>query len=150
MKNILISGANGFIGSRLCNYLYLNGNKVIGLVRKGADTSLINNKLSIEEVDYNDNERIAYFMNQADIFIHCAAQTKARSFDEICKNNVDLTLNMINISSNSASIKHFIFISSQAAGGPGNGHQEVRETDIPMPISWYGKSKLLAEKNIQK
>ncbi len=150
MKKIIISGANGFIGSRLINYLYQEGFEVEGLVRHNADMTLLNPDISVKQVDYNDQNIMREIISETDVFIHCAAQTKARSFEEICRNNVDLTQSLVKLANQSESLQHFIFISSQAAGGPGNGHQSVRESDIPHPVSWYGKSKLLAEKSIQR
>ncbi len=150
MKKIVISGANGFIGSRLINYLYKEGFEVRGLVRENADMSLIHPDVNCIRVDYNDQIAMAGILSESTVFIHCAAQTKARSFDEICRNNVDLTQTLIRLANQSDKLEHIIFLSSQAAGGPGEGHQAVSESDIPHPVSWYGKSKLLAEKNIQR
>ncbi|HOE91544.1 MAG TPA: NAD(P)-dependent oxidoreductase [Candidatus Cloacimonadota bacterium] len=150
MKRVLVSGANGFVGSRLCNYLAQKGYNVIGLVREGSNTALLNGKVTIKCVDYHDKVLIQSLIDNTEIMVHCAAQTKARSFEEICKNNVDLTCNLVHIANQSEKLEHFIFISSQAAGGPGDDNSSVKETDIPQPVSWYGKSKLLAEKNIQR
>ena len=43
MSKILITGANGFIGSHLVEKFIAEGHEVFGLVRKTSDLSLIEN-----------------------------------------------------------------------------------------------------------
>lgn len=150
MNRIVISGANGFIGSQLSNYLYQKGEDVLALVRDGADISLLNPLIKKQTFDYKDMDALSAIIQGYTLFIHCAAQTKSKSFDEICKSNVDLTQKIVQVCNHTESISQFIFLSSQAAGGPGIANQSVSESDVPRPISWYGKSKLLAEKNVQR
>lgn len=46
------------------------------------------------------------------------------------------------------SLRKFLFVSSQAAGGPSNGKLGTKENDSPHPVSYYGQSKLDAEKEV--
>jgi len=150
MMKILISGANGFIGSRLSLLLSQKAYEITALVRETADCSILSKNLKCRQIDYNNTAELEALFENHDIFIHCAGQTKSKSFDDICKTNVDLTQKLINLANNSKNLKQFIFLSSQAAGGPGENNLPVQESDVPKPISWYGKSKLLAEKIIRK
>ena len=42
-------------------------------------------------------------------------------------------------------LKRFVFVSSIAAAGPSGAGRPVVETDVPRPVSAYGRSKLAAE-----
>lgn len=150
MKKILISGANGFMGSRLCSLLSQQNYSVTALVRQTADCGILSKNINIIEIDYSDTLALENVISQTEVFIHCAGQTKSKSFDDICKTNVDLTQRIITICNRLNNLSQFILISSQAAGGPGEGNLSVKESDVPKPISWYGKSKLLAEKVLQR
>ena len=150
MKKIVITGANGFVGSTLAKKLLNSGYKVTCLVRTGSDIDLIEDKKNICFIDYNNLEELKYVIQNMDILIHVAALTRSRKWKTFQKINIDLTETLINICNNS-SIKQFIFISSQAVAGSAlNKHSGKKEEDAPNPITMYGKSKLLAEEIIRK
>ncbi len=143
MKKIIISGANGFVGSSLAEDLakdYL----VTCLVRKNADITFVPENTSVEPVDYSDKNKLEKIFEGKSIFIHCAAATKADSWEKMKAANVDLTENLLDITNRTESIEQFIFLSSQAAAGPSESKPKT-EDDLCNPISWYGKSKLEAE-----
>ena len=148
IKKILISGANGFIGSNLCNFLLLKGYSVTGLIRENANINNFNTSISIVRCDYQDTQKLKKLINDFDIFIHLAALTKAKDFEEFYQANVILTENLVRICSHSTNLKQFIFLSSQAAVGPSVELNSVKEDDSAMPISWYGMSKNFAEQKI--
>jgi len=146
MRNkIIVTGANGFIGANLSNYLLCKGYDVSCLVRHNSDTSLLNKNQNIVYTDYNDLETLQKIISKHHIIIHLAAMTKAKTFDQIYQTNVKLTENIVNIVNNSSKAKQLIFISSQAATGPSSTQQPKTENEIEYPVSWYGNSKLLAE-----
>ena len=152
---IVITGANGFIGSNLINYL--NAKKIVPycLIRKNADISIIEainkNKETYKliETDYSDMNSINNALRDADIIIHLAAVLRGFTYEEILQANLNVTENLINSARQSAKkLKRFIFISSQAACGPSNLNCELCEDDPANPITNYGKSKLEAENYI--
>lgn len=150
MKKIVITGANGFIGSALAKKLLNSGNEVTCLVRAGSDIDLIEGKKNISYIDYSNLDEIEYLLQGKEILIHTAALTRARKWDTFQKINIDLTKTLLNICNNS-SIKQFIFLSSQAVAGPAlNESLGKKEEDTPNPVTMYGKSKLLAENLIRK
>jgi nucleoside-diphosphate-sugar epimerase len=146
MKKIAITGANGFIGSFLTNFLK-NSYQVTGLVRKGSDTSLLEDETNITFVDYNSNEDLERIFSAHDILIHSAALTKAAKWHMFEKININLSLKLAKMS-NKFKLEQFIFLSSQAAAGA--CPTPKTETDDCQPVSMYGKSKLMAEIELQK
>ncbi len=150
MKKIVITGANGFVGSALVKKLLINGNEVTCLARAGSDIDLIENKNDIRYIDYNNIDEIIEALRDKDILIHSAALTRARNWEIFKEINIKLTETLVNICNNS-SIKQFIFISSQAAAGPAlNESSGKKEKDNLNPVTMYGKSKLIAEEVIRK
>jgi len=150
MKKIVITGANGFVGSALAIKLLKSGNEVTCLVRIGSDVELIEDRYNIRYIDYSNLEEIKQTLQGKDILIHVAALTRARRWESFQKINIDLTEILLNIC-NESSIKQFVFISSQAAAGPAlNDSLGKKEEDSSNPITMYGKSKLLAEDIIRK
>jgi len=150
MKKIVITGANGFVGSALTKKLLLNGNEVTCLVRAGSDIDLMENKNDIRYIDYNNPDEIIEAVRDKDILIHSAAITRARKWETFQQINIDLTETLIRLC-NKSSIKQFIFISSQAVAGPAfNESSSKKEEDSPNPVTMYGKSKLIAENIIRK
>ncbi|MCF7858741.1 MAG: NAD-dependent epimerase/dehydratase family protein [Candidatus Cloacimonetes bacterium] len=150
MKKIVITGANGFVGSSLVNRLKLDNYVVSGLVRKNCNTDLIKDKKCIHIVDYNNSEQLKKILKDTDILIHAAALTRSRHWSDFQRVNIDLTEKLVDICNN-LSIKHFIFISSQAVTGPAiDKNHKKKESEQPDPVTRYGKSKLEAENIIMK
>ncbi len=150
MKKIVITGANGFVGSALAKKLLINGNEITCLVRAGSNIDLIENKNDIRYIDYNNSDEIIEAVRDKDILIHNAALTRARNWKIFKEINIKLTETLVNICNNS-SIKQFIFISSQAVAGPAlNKSSGKKEKDNSNPVTMYGKSKLIAENIIRK
>ncbi|MCF7793145.1 MAG: NAD-dependent epimerase/dehydratase family protein [Candidatus Cloacimonetes bacterium] len=150
MNKIAVTGANGFVGSNLVRKLMKNGHQVKCLVRAGSDLSLLPENADIYKIDYHDLKEIAEVLHDCEIIIHNAALTRAKSWKAFQKINVNLTETLTQIAANNINTKRFIFISSQAAAGPASGPDDpVQENDDPHPVSWYGKSKLLAEQAVK-
>ncbi|RED98006.1 NAD-dependent epimerase/dehydratase family protein [Marinoscillum furvescens] len=141
---ILITGANGFLGSHLVETAIAKDHEVTALLRKGAGTSNLSHlsKYKTVLVDYTSVDTILQVLKdlgQYDLIIHNAGLTKSYTFEKYKKVNVDLTERILQaiIQANSLSPgANFAFISSLAAKGPtGNGG----------PASNYGRSKVMAE-----
>lgn len=136
MKNILITGASGFVGKNLVKYL--SEFNIIQFSRtNGLDYSLITE-------EYLDK-------NKVDTIIHLAGKAhdlkKISKDDEYFKINTDLTIKIFDSFSNSNAQK-FIYLSSVKAVK--DSIDSILTEDIePNPISMYGQSKLAAEKYLQ-
>jgi len=146
---IAITGANGFVGSNLTRHLMKKGHEVTALVRTTSNVSLLPVKSAIVEIDYNDADSLRQAFAGNDIIIHSSALTRADNWEEMKSINVGLTEKVADAVNSTASVKQLIFLSSQAAAGMGTKNQPKTEEDIPQPLTWYGKSKLMAEEIIR-
>ena len=85
-------------------------------------------------------------MQDVDLVFHLAGATmavKEKTFFEV---NGQGTENLLQACiENNARLKKFIYLSSQAAAGPGPRDGKKKESDPCEPVSPYGKSKLLGE-----
>ncbi len=129
MKNILITGISGFVGSNLKDYLALY--PVFNIS------------------PYNRNNTTKYIY-ESDVIIHLAGKAhdlkKVSSPEQYYKGNTDLTKQIFNAFLDS-NAKVFITLSSvKAVADEVVG--ELLEDTAPNPITHYGKSKLLAEEYI--
>ncbi len=146
--SILITGANGFLGSRLCKKFVHEKYKVIAGVRKSADLSLLERlDIKFRIGDIKKPETLSEMVKDVDFIIHNAGLVKAKSIKEFFEVNEQGTKNLFEAVKNySPNLKKIIYISSMAASGPSlNGHP-VKESDTSNPITAYGKSKLAGEK----
>jgi nucleoside-diphosphate-sugar epimerase len=126
---IAVTGANGFIGRRLCHAIESEGESARRVVR--ADFV---------------NEKLVERFSGADVVIHAAAATRAPSHADLWRSNVELTRQTIE-AARAAGVRRLVFVSSQAAAGPARSLAEpVTEADAPIPIEEYGRTKLAGER----
>ena len=145
----LVTGGNGFIGSFLAERLLQKGHAVRCLVRSTSNLRWIKNlPVDFFYADLGEPGLLQEAVKEMDWVFHLAGLTKAKSESEFFRVNVDGTKNLLVASQNSLSLKKFIFISSQAAGGPSASAALKTEFDESNPISIYGKSKRAAEQAV--
>ncbi len=152
MPKVLVTGANGFIGSHLVRELLNRGYEVNCLVRYTSDISSLQGlpvKLFIGDV--RDPETLAAPMKDVAYVYHLAAKLMVTSREAFEQTNTQGTINMLEATEKYAksTIKRFLFVSSQAAAGPGKDPTPLDETTEPEPISWYGSSKKQAEEAVR-
>ncbi|MBW6515000.1 MAG: NAD-dependent epimerase/dehydratase family protein [Candidatus Cloacimonetes bacterium] len=148
MLKVAITGANGFVGSNLVKYSLEKGCQVTGLVRHTANLSLLPKNYTATKVDYWDSEQVKSVLHDQDIIVHNAAITRGKNWQQFYQQNVELTNHLVKIFNEIQSLKQFVFISSQAAAGVCTGTAGKREHEECLPVSYYGRSKLLAEEEI--
>ena len=159
MKNILITGASGFIGSFLVEEGLKKKYSVWAGIRKSSSREYLQDQeIKFLEIDFSSPEKITGTLNDCkaknlhfDYIIHNAGITKSGKKEEYFKVNSQNTRNFIEALVQTGMVpQKFIYISSLAAFGPGNPEtmEPVRLTDVPKPIEIYGRSKLDAEKYI--
>lgn len=154
---VLVTGANGFIGSRIVCELLNRGCEVVCLVRRTSNIELLSG-LSVSyiygSID-NKSSLVDGFNSISGDFpeyvIHCAGVLKGRTKEDFFSINADGTKNLVEAClPYKERIRRFVYISSLAAAGPATRENPRRETDVPNAIGYYGQSKLAGEEEIRK
>ena len=118
--NILITGANGFIGSALCRQL-ASGNKVIGVYRRKKPVNSVN--IAWKQADLINHNAVTAIceMYTPDVVIHCAgiAHQKIGAVDSATyiRVNSEATENLAKAASKFNPDVRFIFFSSVSVYG---------------------------------
>ena len=147
MEKVLVTGANGFIGSHLVEALLKNGYQVRALVRKSADLKWLAG-LPCEIVYGAISEINTLFpaVENVDFICHTAGATKAKTIEEFALINYGGTQNLLNAClKKNINLKRFVLFSSLAAVGPSDNSQSITEEKACYPISNYGTTKQQAE-----
>tara|TARA_B100001094_G_scaffold66220_1_gene62352 strand:+ start:143 stop:1270 length:1128 start_codon:yes stop_codon:yes gene_type:complete len=145
MKNILITGGAGFIGSRLCEKLFDQGNNITVLdnlseqIHGNGESFLFNkikDKCTFIKGDVRDKNDWAHAIKNQQIIIHLAAETgTGQSMYEIEKyTNVNVlgTSHMLEILANSNhNVKKIIVASSRSIYGEGKYNCEAHGVQYP-------------------
>lgn len=143
----LVTGASGFIGSHLAERLVKDGWQVRCLLRSTSSSAWLEG-LPIEVVtdDLVAPRDLSRAVSGVDAVFHAAGVTKASRARDYHEGNVLATRNLLDACRRRGPGRaRFILISSLSAAGPSPQGRPRTEEDPPCPVSWYGRSKLLAE-----
>lgn len=153
-QKALITGASGFLGYHLINAAIENDLEVYAAIRNNSNIKHLQHlPIKFVVLNYGDvNELTAIFSEyQFDYIIHAAGTTKANTAQEYDLINNTYTHNLALAAEKNRNLKRFVFISSLAAIGPlNNTIDKIKEDTDPNPVTAYGKSKLNAERNLEK
>lgn len=143
---VAVTGANGFVGNRLCSALQQQGIRVRALVRSGVPSE---GQRVIG--DLGPDTRWDGALEGVDCVVHCAARVHmlkdphAAPLDAFRTVNVEGTRSLARAAA-SQGVRRFVFLSSLKVMGettpPG---QPFRAGDTPAPQDAYGVSKWEAE-----
>jgi 2-alkyl-3-oxoalkanoate reductase len=148
MERILITGANGFIGSNLCRYFVDASYEVFGLVRRTSDLHFLDGlPVSLVFADLSQPERID-FPAGLDYVIHAASLVRdTASMDEARRNTFDTTRNLIaQLDRQGVVLKRFVYISTALVLG--HRSTNISETNPGRPargIRPYVNAKAMTE-----
>lgn len=147
-RSVLITGANGFIGSRLCALFLKEGFTVYAGVRKTADLSMLQGMtVQYRYGDVTDPTSLPAIVTGVDYVIHNAGIVKAKSSDQFFAVNRDGTRNLLEATAqHNPTLKRFVLISSMGAVGPSRDGKPMTEETPPNPVTVYGQSKLAGER----
>ncbi|RQO36113.1 UDP-glucose 4-epimerase [Herminiimonas sp. KBW02] len=149
MNQILVTGANGFVGRSLCEALRARGTSFIPVVRKKNH----NSEIAIGDLRVDTDWGIA--LRGCDAVIHLAARvhvmndTTSDPLAAFRAVNVDATLNLAR-QAVAAGVKRFVFVSSVKVNGEETGEHPFTAFDEAAPTDPYGQSKLEAEIALQE
>ena len=154
MKNILVTGGAGYIGSHIIEILAKKGFKIVivdNLVT--GYKKLIHKKAKFYNLNILKTKKLKeiILINKIDSIIHLAASTNVadgkKNYKLFYRNNVVCTYNLIQACKDSL-VKNFVFSSTAAVYK--SSKNKVTEKSTIQPKSVYGITKLKAEKIIIK
>ncbi len=152
MKTAFVTGANGFVGSALCEQLVAGGYTVYALSRKSSSLRWIHHlPLKMVYGDLLTPESYIQIMCRCDVVFHVAGVTKARNREAYFRGNAQATRLLVDalLNTKRQAGQRFVFVSSQAAYGPSPSLEPIDETAVPRPLTWYGESKREAQEYVQ-
>lgn len=150
IKNILIIGGAGYIGSALAHTLQQLGHtvSVFDNLSTGS-TQYLDERTRFTEGDITSFSELekSFYTYKPDVVIHCAAKKSVRESetdpDMYFENNVLGTLNVLRCMEKYA-VPHIIFSSTAALYAPGKSEPYNEHDDIN-PQSVYGTTKYVCE-----
>lgn len=141
-----VTGANGFIGSKLCERLLHSGHDVRGLVRASSDLTFLAN-IPIQRYfgDITRPETLTEPMRDVDVVFHVAGLASDWGSLQLFRQmNVEGTLNVLE-AARQAKVRKVVHVSSVAVMG--FGRTNVTEEMPPLPTKFaYVLSKLEGER----
>jgi nucleoside-diphosphate-sugar epimerase len=148
---ILVTGANGFLGSHIVEALCGGGHEAVCLVRKTSDLKWLRGlKVEYRFGEFGDPGLPSETFKDIDAVVHNAAIVRACDPKDYYRINEAGTKTLLElIGKHKPGLKKFILISSQSAMGPSLSNCPKRVGEKENPVGDYGKSKLLAEKALR-
>lgn len=152
LTRVLVTGGTGLVGSHLVELLLRKGHTVTCLVRDPHRPRwLTGMNVDLVQGDCSKPESLAPAVRGVSIVFHLAGLTKAKHARDYYLVNHLGTRNILEACArHNPGIRKFVLISSLAAVGPSPDGRPVKDTDVPRPVSDYGRSKLLAEEEALK
>lgn len=155
MTTILITGVNGYIGSKIAKCLLKKNQEIIGIDLNSTNIKYLNNTPNFRyfRADITDSKSFPHELKQVNILIHCAALVHKRSKDISRENYFRINYEGLkNISSflNKEKLKQIIFLSTVSVYGKLAQELMPDENSALVPNDFYGESKLAAENEIRE
>lgn len=155
LSNVLITGATGFLGSKVTEALCEQPDikKIIASGRTiKKDKHVVHPKVEYQLGDLSDSFFAKSLFREIDVIINCASLCALwGKYEEFYQSNVVSQQNLVS-SAKENGIKRFIYISSPSIYVTGKDRTDIKESD-PIPgkqLNHYATTKLEAEKLLQK
>jgi UDP-glucose 4-epimerase len=155
MSNVLVTGCSGFIGSHVAEALLDKGHRVVGLDDlSGGFVENHPRDLIFKEGSITDNGLVeSVFQEYGFEYVFHLAAYAAEGLSHFIKrfnytNNLIGSVNLINASVNSGTVKCFVFTSSIAVYGA--NQVPMTEDMVPKPEDPYGISKYAVEMDLRQ
>jgi len=143
----VVTGANGFVGSHLVDYLLTKDFEVRCIVRKSSNLRWLEEKdIKIYDCGLFDKEGLRKAFKDANYIFHVAGVVKAKDEVGYFRGNVEATKVLLEVAEEfKGSIKKFLIVSSQTVSGPSSNDKPVNEETECKPMTTYARSKLKQE-----
>jgi nucleoside-diphosphate-sugar epimerase len=155
MINILVTGANGFVGSALSKHIEEKGDTVRRVIRRKSGARIDPSEYVVGDIDGNINWLSS--LDGIDVVVHLAARVHVMNdrainpLDEFRKVNTEGTKNLARQAAN-AGVRRFVYLSTVKVHGErtgfGSKSHRFSESDTPNPSGDYAISKLEAEQGL--
>jgi len=150
--NILVTGANGFVGKAICEMGKKAGHKMFACQRNNT----LNESAETRHItDISDVDGLFKAMNGCEVVVHLVArthvikETSAKKLSEYQKINVGGTKAILN-AAKKAGVRRVVFMSSVKVHGDVNNNSAFTEQSPLSPSDAYGKTKREAERVLRR
>ena len=142
-----VTGANGFVGSHLVDFLIQKNFEVRCIVRKSSNLQWLEGKdVKIFNCGLFDKGGLREAFSSVNYVFHIAGVVKAKDEAGYLNGNVEATRILLEIASEKKeSLKKFVVVSSETVSGPAVDGKPVTEDMEPNPLTTYARSKLKQE-----
>lgn len=141
-----VTGANGFVGSHLVDYLLEKGHEVYVIVRSSSSMKWLDGKpVKLHTCGLGNVEDLKKAFEDVEYIYHIAGVVKVPTKEGFIKGNVDMTKNVLEAAAHTTTIQRVLITSSMAATGYAEFGSEVDENSPLRPIEPYGNSKVAQE-----
>lgn len=160
MKSILITGAGGFIGGFLVEEALKRGYDTWAAVRATTSREFLQDKrIHFIELDYEDQDKLEETLRDHmgewgrwDYIVHNLGVTKSTNyldFERVNYGYLRAFVDALQVTNMTPDV--FLMMSSLSVMGPGDEktYKPISATDVPLPNTYYGVSKLKAETYLQ-
>lgn len=147
MAKVLVTGANGFIGSHLVEALLSRDDEVTCLVRRVSELDRLRPlRAKLAYGDVTDRDSLAPVVAGKHVVYHLAGRNQAFRVGQFFRINQHGGRNVALTCARQATPPVLVWVSSLAAAGPAPGGRLRTETDPPIQVSHYGRSKRAGER----
>lgn len=141
-----VTGANGFVGSHLVDYLIEKGLEVHAIVRPSSNLKWLDGKVvKLHKCGLSDSAALVDALQGAHYIYHIAGVVKVPTKEGFMQGNVTMTRNLMQAAAQVPTIRRVLITSSMAATGYAPKGGSVNEQSPLCPIEPYGESKVAQE-----
>ncbi len=144
---VLVTGATGFIGGRLCLELSSKGHEVLATGRLSQASESFKDYIHYLSSTLEDHHELLELTKGCDAVLHCAGKTGVWGpYQEYYQANVEVTKRLLKAAKENG-VQRFIHLSSPSIYFQLKDQMNLKEEDIPSEIfDSYGQTKYESEK----